>query len=138
MNPILVVDDDEDDLMLIREAVDRLHLERPFRFFKSGKALLQHLQDDKEAPFLILCDVNLPGENGFEVKEAITSDNLLKYISVPFIFWSTSASEPDIRKAYDLPAQGFFIKPSNFDELCQTLKLILDYWQKSQHPKLAM
>jgi CheY-like chemotaxis protein len=137
MNPILVVDDDDDDLMLIQEAVRMLKIERPVRYFKGGSDLIQHLRESGEAPFLILCDVNLPGESGFEVKQQITDDGLLKYISVPFIFWSTGASGPDLKKAYDLPAQGFFLKPANFEELCETLKLILEYWHRSQHPKDA-
>lgn len=134
-NPILIVDDDEDDLELIKEVVDFLKIERPVHFFPGGKELISFIGQSKVAPFLILCDVNLPNQNGFDVKKEITEDDELKYRSVPFIYWSNGASEKQIQFAYDLPAQGFFIKPDNFEELCATFRTILEYWQKSQHPK---
>jgi CheY-like chemotaxis protein len=135
LNPILIVDDDIDDLEMIQAAWTQLKLTRPVLFFHSGNALIQYLQIASEAPFFILCDVNLPGDTGFDIRKRIAESPELKYKSVPFIFWSTAASEKQIQYAYDLPAQGFFFKPSNFTELCNTFKTILDYWQKSQHPK---
>lgn len=135
MNPILLVDDDRDDLLLIQQAMLQLQIERPIRYFQSGRELIADLRQSAESPFLVICDVNLPGESGFDIKQAITDDPELRYKSVPFIFWSTNASEKDIKRAYDLPAQGFFMKPSNFGELCETLRMIMGYWQKSQHPK---
>jgi CheY-like chemotaxis protein len=134
-NPILIVDDDEDDLEIIKEAAKQLDLGRPIHYFNNGNALEEYLKKGNKAPFLIICDVNLPQQSGFEVKKRISENSELKYKSVPFIYWSTAASEKQIKHAYDLPAQGFFFKPSNFDDLCATLRTIVDYWQKSQHPK---
>jgi CheY-like chemotaxis protein len=134
-NAILIVDDDQDDLDLISDVVNHLNITRPVRYFRNGKELENFLQSDNNAPFLIICDVNLPDLDGFLVKQKISENPALKYKSVPFIFWSTSASEKQIQYAYDLPAQGFFFKPNNFDDLCDTVKTILSYWQKSQHPK---
>ncbi len=82
-----------------------------------------------------MCDVNLPSQDGFAIRKQLIADKDLKYKSIPFIFWSTDASEKQIQFSYDLPAQGFFFKPSNFVDLCSTFKTILDYWTKSQHPK---
>ena len=134
-SPILIIDDDQDDLDLIKDVVKHLKIERPIYFFKSGDELVNFLKTENSAPFLIVSDVNLPMQNGFEIKKRITESSDLKYYSVPFIYWSTSASEKQIQHAYDLPAQGFFFKPSNFDELCDTFQTIINYWQKSQHPK---
>lgn len=134
-SPILVIDDDQDDLYMINEVVDHLKIDRPVHFFSNGNELIDFLKTDDVSPFLILCDVNLPGEDGFDLKLRLSADKDIKYKSVPFIFWSTSASQSQIQHAYDLPAQGFFFKPSNFEDLCATFKTILDYWQKSQHPK---
>jgi CheY-like chemotaxis protein len=134
-NPILIVDDDQDDLDLIKDVVEHLKISRPVRFFKSGDELQAYLEAHSVAQFLILCDVNLPNQDGFAVKKNISENEVLKYKSVPFIYWSTSASQKQIQFAYDLPAQGFFFKPNNFDDLCSTFKTIVEYWQKSQHPK---
>lgn len=133
--PILFVDDDDDDKELIQETVHRLNLDRPVHFFRNGNGLIQFLTRTHDSPFLIVCDMNLPGETGFDIKKRISDDPRLKYKSVPFIFWSTAASEKQIQQAYDLPAQGFFFKPNKFEELGDTFKTILEYWAKSQHPK---
>lgn len=135
LNPILIIDDDQDDLDLIKEVASFLKIDRPIHFFKSGDELVAYLRSNTLPPFLIICDVNLPGQDGFEVKKRISESEELKYSSVPFVYWSTSASEKQIQHAYDLPAQGFFFKPTNFDDLCETVKTLVAYWQKSQHPK---
>lgn len=134
-NPILIVDDDLEDLDLIKEVVDHLNIERSIHYFKSGVELEDFLQTSSTAPFFVICDVNLPDEDGFAIKKRISMNKELKYKAVPFIFWSTDASEKQIQYAYDLPAQGFFFKPSNFKELCETFETIMNYWEKSQHPK---
>lgn len=134
-SPILIVDDDQDDLEMIKEAAVKINITRPIHFFRNGQELIDFLRNSTDSPFLIISDVNLPSETGFDIRKSIYDDTELKYKSVPFIFWSTAASEKQIQFAYDLPAQGFFFKPSHFEELCDTFKTIIDYWQKSQHPK---
>lgn len=131
----MIVDDDHDDLEMIKEAAEKTKIKRPIHFFRSGNELLDFLQATPHAPFLIICDVNLPNETGFDIRKRIYDDVKLRYKSVPFIFWSTAASEKQIQYAYDLPAQGFFFKPSSFDDLCATFDTIVKYWQRSQHPK---
>lgn len=134
-NPILIVDDDVEDLELIQSAAERLNIGRPIHYFRSGRELHAFLKEATVSPFLIICDVNLPDQDGFAIRKQTAEDSTTKYKSVPFIFWSTDASEKQIQHAYDLPAQGFFFKPNNFEDLCETFKTILNYWQKSKHPK---
>ena len=134
-NPILILDDDLDDLEMIKEAGACIELSNTMMFFKNGEQLKQYLKDCETSPFLILCDVNMGGQSGFEVRKMLMADASLKYKSVPFIFWSTNASEKQIQHAYDLPAQGFFFKSHDFTSLCETLKTIVEYWKRSQHPK---
>ena len=134
-NPILVVESDDDDIELIKMAVKQLKIDRPVVYLHTADQLEQYLNTHGAPPFFILCDVNLPGQNGFELHKHIAEKTDLKYKSVPFIFWSNVASEQQIQQAYDLPAQGFFIKPSNFDELCTEFEIIVNYWQQSKHPK---
>lgn len=134
-NPILVVDNDKDDIELIQAAVEELQIDRPVLYFEGGGELLEYLKTSPEAPFLILCDVNLRGQDGFEVRQQIADDPATNYRSVPFIFWANGASDKQIQFAYDLPAQGFFIKPDSYQDLCDTFNTIVHYWEKSQHPK---
>ncbi|MGZ5135951.1 MAG: response regulator [Flavitalea sp.] len=134
-NAILIVDDDRDDLDLIRDVISHLKITRPVHYFTSGSELEDYLLSKNDSPFLIICDINLPDGDGFSVRKKIADNPHLKYKSVPFIFWSTTGSEKQIQYAYDLPAQGFFFKPNNFDDLVETVTVILAFWQKSQHPK---
>jgi DNA-binding NarL/FixJ family response regulator len=60
--------------------------------------------------------------------------NKKRFKSVPFIFWTTQASEEQIVKAYDLSVHGLFIKDSNFNELKKTFTCIINYWLKSKMP----
>ena len=135
LNPILIVDNDPDDLDLIKDVAEHLQITRPIHYFKTGQELEDYLRSSSKPPFFIICDVNLSGMDGFTVKKKISEDADLKYKSVPFIYWSTSASEAQIQFAYDLPAQGFFFKPTNFNDLCVAFRTILEYWEKSKHPK---
>jgi CheY-like chemotaxis protein len=135
LNPILIIDDDADELEMIKEASECLQLNRPILFFRSGDEFINYLKSATQAPFLIISDVNLGAIDGFALKKKIVESRELKYISVPYIFWSTSASEKQIQYAYDLPVQGFFFKSNNFNDLCETLKIMIEYWQRSQHPK---
>src|SRR5688500_9839345 len=94
--PVLLVVDDEDDYGFAQAVWNELKLENPLFFFGSGEAVLNHLKADPTVPFLILSDVNLPGMDGFELKRRIVEDSSLRYKSIPFVFWSTQASENQI------------------------------------------
>jgi len=95
---------------LIKEAAKSLNIQFEIHFLRSGSELKEHLKASKVAPFLILCDANLPAQNGLDIRKMIVEDKDLRYKSVPFVFWSTNASERQIKDAYDLPAQGFSLR----------------------------
>jgi CheY-like chemotaxis protein len=132
---IIVVDDDTDDHYIISEIGERLGIKNRLMFFRSGKDLIQHLRSAPQKPFLILCDINMPLMSGLELRKIINNDDELRRKSIPFLFFSTAASDAQIDEAYDMTVQGIFIKESNFEETAKTFKLILDYWGKCLHPK---
>lgn len=131
---ILVVDDDEEDHDIMRSACEILGASDSLKFFHDGHALLAYLKTSESPPFLILCDINMPHINGLDLRAVIWNDVDLKRISIPFIFFSTSASPSQIKKAYDLTVQGFFLKGNSMDETVRKLRLILDYWKECKHP----
>jgi DNA-binding NarL/FixJ family response regulator len=57
-----------------------------------------------------------------------------RFRSVPFIFWSTTASEQQIVQAYNLSVHGFFIKGTSMEELKATFINIISYWRRSKMP----
>jgi len=132
-HPIFIVDDDTDDEDFIRDAMEELGLVNELKFFHKAEELLSELKNTSVIPFMVICDINLPGMDGFQLREEVLKDGTSGK-SVPFIFWSTSASESQIKKAYDLAAHGFFIKGKTYKELKEGLNKIIIYWSLSQAP----
>lgn len=131
--PVVVVDDDVDDRDFLTEAWDELNYPNTLVFFDTAEDVLEYLKY-KDTPFLILCDVNLPKMNGFELKEKILEDKATNYRSIPFVFWSTVVSKAQIQKAYDLGGNGFFVKGDSLDEIKRSLISIVNYWKNSKVP----
>lgn len=134
IHPIYIIDDDIDDKEIVQEVWNDIGLENKLVFFNSGDELIERLNQDIHNPFLIICDINLPGMNGFEIREKLFSNPETRYKTVPFIFWSNSVSKTQIKKAYDLAAHGLFIKGSSMEELKKTFTRIVDYWEVSLKP----
>ncbi len=133
--PILIVDDDLDDQEFIQEAWKELHYSNPLIFFTDPKDVLNFLRKEKIIPFLIISDVKLHKMDGFEFKKKLFEDTSLNYKSIPFVFFSNSASKTQIQKSYDLGSNGFFIKGSNMKEIKETFESIIEYWKKSKVPE---
>lgn len=134
--PIYIVDNDTDDQDFLSEAFNELGYKNPLLFFRSAEDVVLKLKQLDSVPFLILCDVNLPKVDGFELKAMISKDDTMNFKSIPFIFWSGTASEKQIKKAYDLGAHGFFIKGSSIQELKQSVENIMTYWLGSKQPQV--
>jgi len=134
--PVLIVNDDTDDQEFLQDAWKQLQYENPLIFFTKGEEVIRYLESEKTTPFLILCDVNLPRMDGFELKEKLLEDDLTNYKSIPFLFWSSEVSKAQIEKAYNLGVNGFFVKDKTFHDLKESLSDIVNYWKKSKMPEL--
>ena len=131
---ILVADDDPDDRLMIKEALEEARLANGIDFVEDGVELMDYLRRrgsfaDRQGPSkpdLLLLDLNMPRKDGREALEEIRSDPDLKRI--PVIILTTSAAEEDIFRTYDLGASSFITKPVSFDDLVRTMKTMTDYW----------
>ena len=132
--PIIVIDDDTEDLELIKAAFNTLNLKNDMLLFDDANKFLDFLQATETQPFFILCDVNMDQMNGFELQERIFNDERLRVKSIPFLFLSTSSSIRGIHKAYSLSVQGYFKKADGFHEIISMLKRIIEYWEYCLHP----
>jgi CheY-like chemotaxis protein len=133
-DPIIIVDDDTDDHFIFREIAQKLKLTNEIKYFRSAPEVLQYLRATTDHPFIIFCDINMPQMDGLAFRREINMDEYLKRKSIPFIFFTTAASDQQIREAYDLTVQGFFIKESSFIATEKTFELILRYWEHCKHP----
>ena len=133
--PILIIEDDQDDQEILREAFTELGVRNKLLFFDKTKQAFDFLKTTSEKPFLILSDVNLPQQTGVEFKREVDSDPQLRKKSIPFVFFSTSIEKHAVDTAYkELTIQGFFQKSNNYQELKKVVSLIVEYWKVCQHP----
>jgi len=131
---IWIVDDDRDDLALVREIFDDMGWDYPLEVFTSGEDMMNRLTGQHTAPFIIISGVHLPKMSGFELREHMLANPDGKFHSVPFIFWSSTASEAQIRKAFRLGAHGFFIKEPELRKWRSSFRRIIEYWRTSLMP----
>lgn len=132
--PIVVIEDDEDDQLFIQKAINSLALVNPIVFFSTGAEAIAYLIDAREAPLVILCDVNMPAMNGIELRHLIDLNAYLKLKCIPFVFLTTAADQGLVNTAYRMTIQGYFKKERSFGGLTEQMRSILDYWDKCLHP----
>lgn len=131
---VWIIDSDTDDQEVVSHIWKELNLQNELVLLDGAEHALQTFEKVMYAPFIIICELNLPGIDGFELRRIMLEKNQKKFKSVPFIFWTTQASEAQITKAYELSVHGLFIKDANFNELKNTFTCIINYWLKSKMP----
>ena len=134
LGPIIIIEDDRDDQEIMQQALDSLDYGNEIIFFEDGYEALKYLTDNVVEPFIVFSDINMPKLSGIELREKIHQNEALRLKSIPFLFFSTSAEQRHVVDAYSKSAQGFFIKPSSFTDIKETMKVILDYWLKCVSP----
>jgi CheY-like chemotaxis protein len=133
--PIIIVEDDRDDKELFEDITREIGIENELVWFTKAEEAYKYLQTTETAPFLIFSDINLPGINGLEFKRNIDEDPELRRKSIPFVFFSTNASQKDINTAYiTMTVQGFFVKGNNYSDMKLLLRSIYFYWMQCKHP----
>jgi len=115
VNLIYLADDDFDDVEFFQEALNEVNSNCQLKSSKNGKELVENLAAAQILPQLVFIDVNMPIMNGLEALEAIRAQE--RYNNVMVIIHTTSASLTTIELAYNLGANAFVEKPSDFNVL---------------------
>ena len=131
---ILIADDDPDDRAMIKEAFEENLLLNDLQFVEDGEELMSYLNRAGKytdaasypLPGLILLDLNMPKKDGREALEEIKKSDKLNHI--PIIILTTSKTEEDIIKSYDLGVNCFITKPVKFVDLVQVTKTLGRFW----------
>ena len=131
---IVLVDDEIYEKTLLEIALAHKQWSIELVYFSDSLAALDFLKETNDDIFLIIADMNMPKMNGLELKKAIDSNALLSKKSIPFIFFSNSATSEQVLEAYDYRVQGYFKKPMSVEEQANQLDLIIRYWIISRHP----
>lgn len=134
---VLLVEDDEGDVFLLKEAMTKTKFENTLHHCHDGIYAQEFLKDTSTPrPDFILLDLNMPRMGGHEVLQWIKADEDLKDIPVGIL--TTSSAEEDINKSYKNYASYYITKPSNFEDLQIVVKMIDDFWVKTVRlPKRA-
>lgn len=135
-NPIVILmaDDDADDRMLTRDALEESRVLNDLRFVEDGEELMDYLTrkgkysnvEDSPRPGLILLDLNMPKKDGREALKEIKADPNLRRI--PVVIMTTSKAEEDVFRSYDFGASSFITKPVTFDRLVELMRTLGEYW----------
>ena len=113
---ILLADDDKDDCLFFKEAIEELTFATSLAIVHDGVQLMQHLERVSDnLPDALFLDLNMPCKNGFECLEEIKKHAVLKHL--PVIVYSTSYDVEKINQLYNTGANHYICKPTDFEEL---------------------
>lgn len=128
---ILLVEDNEGDILLTKEALEESKIINTVSVVKDGKLAIDFLNQkepfqEAEMPNLILLDINLPKKNGHEVLQYIKLSK--KFRHIPVIILTTSSSERDIIQAYNNYVNCFITKPVEVNDFILAVTRIENFW----------
>jgi CheY-like chemotaxis protein len=131
---ILQVEDREEDVFLLKYALQRAEISNPVQVAADGREAVEYLAGEGKfadrtkfpLPALVLLDLKLPHLMGLEVLQWIRQQPALKPLIV--IILSSSIHGEDVRRAYELGANAFLVKPSDTNVLADICRSIKHFW----------
>jgi CheY-like chemotaxis protein len=131
---ILLVEDREDDILLIRRAFEKAHVPNPMFVVRNGEEAIAYLSGENgfcnraehPLPQMVLLDLHMPRVNGFEVIKWIRQQPGLATLLV--IVLTSSDQLRDVHEAYRLGANSFLVKPLDFQNFVELGEIIRNYW----------
>jgi CheY-like chemotaxis protein len=133
---VLVVEDDEADALIIREAFEYYKIKNRLHVVTDGEQALRFLRReppyaDAPRPGLILLDVNLPRRGGLEVLAELKADPAL--LMLPVVMLTSSRAEEDILRSYSLHANAYVSKPVDFEHFIDAIRQIDNFFLTLVH-----
>jgi two-component system, response regulator len=137
---ILLVEDDIDDAEMTINALRKNNLANKLIHMVDGEEALDFLygkgkfigRDVNLKPRLILLDLKMPKVDGMEVLEKVKSNDITK--KIPVVILTSSKEDPDVSRCYKLGANGYIVKPVEFDSFTKAVTELGMYWMLLNHP----
>ncbi len=131
---ILMVDDDADDCMLVRDALSEVGAAHDLRLASDGEELFEYLErrgkfaarNAAPRPDLILLDLQMPRKNGRESLKELKAAP--RWRRIPVVVLTTSTAVDDVDYAYEMGVNSYVTKPTTFRTLVEAVRLITTYW----------
>ena len=134
-DPILLVEDNEDDIVLTRRALARNKIRNPVVIARDGEEALELLLGTNGKgvkPAVVLLDLHLPKVDGLSVLKALRADPRTKL--TPVVVLTSSKAEQDVLAGYELHANSYIRKPVDFDQFTEAVRQIGLYWLLLNEP----
>ncbi len=131
INPIWLVEDSINDIELTITALEESNLANRLIVIRDGGEALERLKtlgypDGEPFPAVILLDIKMPKVDGIGVLRAIKSDPRLK--NLPVVVLTSSREGPDVNTCYELGANAYVVKPMEFGDFFDALKILGKFW----------
>jgi CheY-like chemotaxis protein len=128
---VLLVEDDEGDVLMTREALHEGKVLNRLAVVNDGVEAINYLRglsghEGAARPDLILLDLNLPRRDGRQVLEEVKADPDLRRI--PIVVLTTSEAEEDVLRSYDLHANAYVTKPVDFERFVEVIRQIDEFF----------
>jgi len=132
--PILVADDEKNDIFFLRRAFQKAGLNALIIGVPDGEEVEKYLSGEDSfsdrsrfpLPGLLVLDIKMPKRDGFDVLKWLQGRDELKDMTV--VMLSSSSQDSDIRRARELGARDYFVKPSDFEQLTELVQTIAQRW----------
>lgn len=131
---ILLAEDDEDDRLLIRRSIEKARLLNPLQVVRDGEEAIKYLAGEDlyanrelfPLPFLLLLDLHMPRQNGFDVLTWIATQSDLNGLKIAVL--TSSSDERDYARAMKLGAHSYFVKPGSIEEFVGLMLRLKGHW----------
>lgn len=121
---VLLADDDADDRLFFKEAMEEINIDTMVSVVNDGTQLIDYLnQPENYLPDILFLDINMPGKNGLECLRELRDD--IRFDGILIVIYSTSGADRDIQEAYRCGANIYMKKPGDFVELKASLANVL-------------
>jgi len=146
--PLLVVEDSNEDFRMLQRLMQRMAVQNPIHRCTNGDEVLEFLYrqgndtyNKSDAlgkskavlrPSVILLDLNLPGIDGRDILVRLKQDSSFK--EIPIVVFTTSSNPKDIELCYRKGANGYLVKPMDAQELKKTIQAFVNYWLEANTP----
>src|ERR1041385_2159954 len=132
---ILLVEDDANDVVLMQKALNEAGVTHRVHICHTGEQAVKYLSGNGKfsdrstypLPFLVLLDLRMPGEGGFGVLRWLFERPGLKKKFAVIVF-SNVSEENEVQLAYELGAQSFIVKSTDYSQLLETAQRLKEYW----------
>lgn len=138
---ILLVEDSENDIEMTLEAFSEYHLANQIDIVRDGAEALDyifcrgaHAGRKSGPPVVVLLDIKLPKLSGIEVLREIRGDT--RFAKLPVVMLTSSREEPDLRSCYALGCNAYVVKPVDFNQFTEALKILGCFWAVLNEPPL--